>query len=114
MPHLLLECPFSKQICHETLSCLVRTFIIPNNDTSPLDWLTDAKLATPKPLCKRFCTVALLLPWMIWEHRNDCIFEEAQPSASHLMARIKEGTALWTQAVAIGPRAALPTTWDVH
>jgi hypothetical protein len=90
----------------------------------------------PKPLHKGLATGALLLPWMIWKYQNVCIFEEAQPSlllpwlirkyqnvcifeeaqpsSHHLMARIKEEVALWAQAGAIGIRAALLATWNVH
>ena len=48
------------------------------------------------------------------EHRNDYVFDRAQPSTRQLMSKIKEEASLWAQDGALGLRDALPTTWDVH
>uniref|UniRef100_A0A453JG30 Uncharacterized protein n=1 Tax=Aegilops tauschii subsp. strangulata TaxID=200361 RepID=A0A453JG30_AEGTS len=56
----------------------------------------------------------LLTSWMIWKHRNDCIFDRVQPSVHALVSRIKAEARLWATAGAAGLRVVLPTSWDVH
>uniref|UniRef100_A0A453JI56 Uncharacterized protein n=1 Tax=Aegilops tauschii subsp. strangulata TaxID=200361 RepID=A0A453JI56_AEGTS len=51
---------------------------------------------------------------MIWKHRNDCIFEGAQPSVQTLVDKIKTEATVWARAGARGLREILPATWDVH
>uniref|UniRef100_A0A453BY99 CN hydrolase domain-containing protein n=1 Tax=Aegilops tauschii subsp. strangulata TaxID=200361 RepID=A0A453BY99_AEGTS len=77
-------------------------------------WWRTARQATPKPMHKGLTTATLLIPWMTWKHRNDCVFNAATPSTSVLVARIKEEAALWATAGARGLRVILPQTWDVH
>ena len=103
MHHLMLECPFSKIVWHETLSWLRTPCRTPSDDdASIIDWLAEVKPATPKPMRKGLGTAALLIPWMLWKHRNDCVFDRAQPSTQDLMAKIKEEASMWAKAGAIG------------
>lgn len=37
-----------------------------------------------------------------------------RPTVAELLAKIKEETALWAGAGALGLRAIIPQTWDVH
>jgi hypothetical protein len=111
MCHLLIEVPFSKQVWHKVLSWLRMTCRPPSNaDISLIDWLIAVKPATLKPLRKGLGTTALLVPWMLWKHRNACVFEGARPSFSNIMSTIKDEAVLWAQAGALGLRAVLPTT----
>ena len=112
--HLLLECPFSREVWHEILSWLRLSCPLPNNDATLHDWWCSARQDTPKPMHKGLTSAALLVPWMIWKHRNGCVFEGATPSVTSLTARIKDEAALWARAGALGLRAILPQTWDVH
>jgi hypothetical protein len=63
---------------------------------------------------KGLATITLLIPWMIWNHRNDSVINGAQPSTVKLTAQIKEEAALWAQAGAHELRVVLPQSWDVH
>jgi hypothetical protein len=63
---------------------------------------------------KGLASVALLVPWMVWKQHNECIFDGAQPSFAALMTKIKNEASLWARAGALGLRAILPQTWDVH
>ena len=63
---------------------------------------------------KGLATTALLVPWMTYEHRNDCVFNGARPSTNDLVTKIRDEAALWARAGALGLRAILPQTWDVH
>jgi nuclear pore complex protein Nup210 len=86
---------------------------VPSNETLH-DWWLTAKKDTPKPMRKGLPTVALLTPWMIWKHRNDCDFERAQPSICNLVEHIKDEATAWVRAGAKGLRDVILTTWDVH
>jgi hypothetical protein len=115
MHHLLVACPFSRQIWHDALAALRLTCRIPEpDDASLFSWLSQAKHATPRSMRKGLGTMALLLPWMIWKHRNGCVFDRNRPSISSLMNAIKEEASLWARAGALGLRDMLPPTWDVH
>ena len=63
---------------------------------------------------KGLATTTLPIPWLIWKHRNSCVFDGARPSVADLVAKIKEEAALWGRAGALGLRDLIPTTWDVH
>jgi len=90
------------------------TAAAPSSEPSLMDWWQKAKHDTPKSLQGALASTALLIPWMIWKHRNDCVFNGAQPSTSSLAAKIKEEISLWARAGAKGLRVVLPSTWDVH
>jgi hypothetical protein len=51
---------------------------------------------------------------MIWMHRNDCIFNNARPSVTNLVNRIKEEAMQWVRAGATGLGAVLAVIWDFH
>jgi hypothetical protein len=48
------------------------------------------------------------------EHRNNCVFNGAQPSISNVINKIKEQAALCARAGAQGLHMILPQTWDVY
>uniref|UniRef100_A0A8I6XKE9 Reverse transcriptase domain-containing protein n=1 Tax=Hordeum vulgare subsp. vulgare TaxID=112509 RepID=A0A8I6XKE9_HORVV len=112
--HLLISCSFARQAWHETLSWLHLPAPLPMHDASIQDWWSRARNATPAPLRKTLRSVALLVPWMIWKHRNACVFDHIPPSLSELLDRIQEEIRCWARAGDKGLRVALPPTWDVH
>jgi hypothetical protein len=85
-----------------------------SNDASLDEWWRKARQLTPKPMRKGLDSFTLLTPWMIWKHRNSCVFDRAQPSVHDLVNEIFEEAALWARAGAKGIRVVLLTTWDVH
>jgi hypothetical protein len=113
MHHLLIA--FAKQIWHETLAWLRIPCQSPEDaDTSIFTWLDGAMHAAPKRLRKGLGSATLFVPWMLWKHRNNCVFERGRPSVADLMCNIKDEAKLWEQAGATGLGVVLPTTWDVH
>lgn len=114
MRHLLLCCPFSRQLWHEMLAWLRMSCTPPNHDASLLDWWHAGKQRTSKPMRKGLTPFALLTPWMIWKHCNECVLESSQPSVSSLVAKIKDEAKLWARAGASGLRDIMPQSWNVH
>uniref|UniRef100_A0A453F8F4 Reverse transcriptase zinc-binding domain-containing protein n=1 Tax=Aegilops tauschii subsp. strangulata TaxID=200361 RepID=A0A453F8F4_AEGTS len=88
--HLMLDCPFSRQAWHETLAWLRIPAPIPNQEPTLMDWWRHAKDDTPQAQRMALQSVALLVPWPVWKHRNSCIFDNATPSLDTLVDRIKE------------------------
>ena len=78
------------------------------------DWWNHAKEDTPLTLRKALKSVALLVPWMVWKHRNRCVFDNATPSLNALLDGIQDEARSWAAAGAPGLRLVLPQTWDVH
>jgi hypothetical protein len=90
MRHHLIDCPFVKQVWHDALAWLRMTCRTPDSDSASLtDWITKTTPALPKPLRKGFATATLLIPWMLWKHRNDCVFNRARPSTQVCLTRSK-------------------------
>jgi hypothetical protein len=114
MHHLTMTCPFSRQVWHEVLAWLRLPCQVPSGEASLTDWWIDARRDLPKPMRKGLATVTLLTPWMIWKHRNECVFDRATPSVQNLLHKIKDEARLWATAGAKGLRDVWPTTWDVH
>uniref|UniRef100_A0A453BKJ8 Reverse transcriptase zinc-binding domain-containing protein n=1 Tax=Aegilops tauschii subsp. strangulata TaxID=200361 RepID=A0A453BKJ8_AEGTS len=84
MDHLLLRCPFSRQVWHDIIAWLRMPCTPPRHEPSLLDWWHTARQGTPQSMRKGLASMALLTPWMIWKHRNSCVFEGALPSAQDL------------------------------
>lgn len=59
-------------------------------------------------------SITVLTRWMLWKHRNDCVFNAAQLSIENVVNKIKEEASLRARAGARGLRIILPQTWDVH
>uniref|UniRef100_A0A452Y9A1 Reverse transcriptase zinc-binding domain-containing protein n=1 Tax=Aegilops tauschii subsp. strangulata TaxID=200361 RepID=A0A452Y9A1_AEGTS len=95
MHHLMLACPFARQIWYEVLHWLRLSCTPPDSETSLNDWWHTARQHTPKPMRKGLASATLLVPWMIWKHRNDCVFNRGWPSATNLLTKIKDEAALW-------------------
>jgi hypothetical protein len=114
MRHLIIGCPFARQVWHEIIAWLRLPCAAPSRDATLLDWWQGSRQHVPKPMRKGLSSMALLIPWMVWKQRNDCVFEGAQPSVTARICLIKDEARLWARAGALGLRILLPTTWDVH
>uniref|UniRef100_A0ACD6AGM5 Uncharacterized protein n=1 Tax=Avena sativa TaxID=4498 RepID=A0ACD6AGM5_AVESA len=114
MHHLVMACPFSRQVWHEVLSWLRLPCQAPSDEPSLLDWWQASHRSLPKPIRKGLASITLLTPWMIWKHRNSCVLHHTSPSVRQLLIDIKEETAMWMSAGAKGLRFLVPMTWDVH
>lgn len=112
--HLIVACPFARQVWHDIATWLRFTCRPPEGDTTLFEWWQAAKQRTPKPMIKGLSSATLLVPWMIWKHRNDCVFNHAQPSVGIVVAAIKEEAFLWVRAGAKGLGSIVPMSWDVH
>uniref|UniRef100_A0A8I6YN99 Reverse transcriptase zinc-binding domain-containing protein n=1 Tax=Hordeum vulgare subsp. vulgare TaxID=112509 RepID=A0A8I6YN99_HORVV len=79
MHHLLLACPFSRQVWHETLAWLRIPCRPLDGEESLNAWWSTARRAAPTPMHKGLASMTLLVPWMTWKHRNACVFDNDNP-----------------------------------
>ena len=73
--HLLVGCPFSREIWHRVLSSFRLTAAIPTAQDRFIDWWSAATLNTPHSLRKGFASLAVLTAWSLWRHRNAVLFD---------------------------------------
>jgi hypothetical protein len=78
------------------------------------DWWLAVKPTIPRAIRKGLATTTLLTSWMLWKHRNGCVFDGDKPSTRRLNDHIHAEAKLWARAWANGLRVILPNTWDVH
>ncbi|XP_047054356.1 uncharacterized protein LOC124660578 isoform X3 [Lolium rigidum] len=106
----------SKVLKKIRLGIIQKIHVLKNREIVTNEWKDhrDMLLKIPSPQAilkfkeeaagKGLGSAALLLPWMIWKHRNECVFEGARPSVRDLMSKFKEEAALWAKAGAMGLR----------
>ena len=58
----------------------------------------------PKDNKKGVNSIIILGAWLIWKHRNACVFEGAEPSTASLLRAFDEERHLWCLAGAKGLR----------
>jgi hypothetical protein len=107
--HLTVGCPFAHQIWHEILAWLRMTCNPPTDDDTLFEWWSATRQGTPKAMRKALDSETLLVPWMVWKHRNACVFDRARPSISNLLHQIKDEAAAWVRAGAEGHIVVIPT-----
>lgn len=69
----------------------------PDNEPSIKAWWLSARQLTSKPMHKGLASATLFIPWMLWKHHNDCVFDRARPLVTTLMMKIKDEAALWVE-----------------
>ena len=68
------------------------------HESSFADWWCKTVKAVKKEDRKGVNTLIILGAWMIWKHRNACIFEGASPSVNSLLSKLKDERSLWCLA----------------
>jgi hypothetical protein len=62
-----------------------------------MDWWMRAKDATPPTQPKALQYIALHVQWVLWNHRNACVFDQANPSIHELVDNIKDEVRCWAK-----------------
>jgi hypothetical protein len=57
---------------------------------------------------KGFNTLVSLVAWMMWKHRNACVFDKAPPSIAKIIQEVRDEASLWCLAGAAGLRGLWP------
>uniref|UniRef100_A0A0A9CFC2 Reverse transcriptase zinc-binding domain-containing protein n=1 Tax=Arundo donax TaxID=35708 RepID=A0A0A9CFC2_ARUDO len=99
--HLLATCVFTRQAWVQVLSPLGLLQLAPRaTETSfPAWWSLAATIVEPHRR-KGFNSLVMLMSWMIWKHRNQCVFEGQNPNVTAMLDQIRDEAALWRAAEA--------------
>jgi hypothetical protein len=93
--HLLISCVFVRQFWFAFLSQVNLQGISPQpNDRSFLDWWRRSNLVivdTTRGLNSMF----ILGAWVLWKHRNRCVFETVVPSLAAALSQAREERVMW-------------------
>jgi len=90
--HLLTTCVFARQFWFSVLQPLNLTRLVPSRTSSSLaDWWKKLQ----KQLRKGFNSLVILGAWIIWKHRNACIFNGAAPNLQGALQAFKDEFHLW-------------------
>jgi hypothetical protein len=101
--HLLTSCVFAKQVWSGLLQLVGMLAQMPQlHDELFEDWWRNASLRVPGQLKKGFDSLVVLGTWVIWKHRNSCVFNGVAPSVLAVLEMVKEEALLWTMAGAKG------------
>uniref|UniRef100_A0A453EDL1 Reverse transcriptase zinc-binding domain-containing protein n=1 Tax=Aegilops tauschii subsp. strangulata TaxID=200361 RepID=A0A453EDL1_AEGTS len=108
LQHLLLTCPFARQTWYAILAWLRMPTRPPDQEPTVMARWLRANKHTPMTRRKALRSIALLVPWMIWKHKNECVFDNETPSIDLLVDRIKDEARCWANAGAQGLGVVLP------
>ena len=73
--HILTSCVFARQFWCAILQQLALTNLTPTRSSSFADWWKKAEKKLQKHLRKGFNSFCILGAWIIWKHRNACVFD---------------------------------------
>ena len=95
--HLLTTCVFARHFWFSVLQSLNLSHLVPGHTSSSFaDWWKKSWKKLQKQLRKGFNSLVILGAWIIWKHRNACIFDGAAPNLiiwKHRNACIFDGAA---------------------
>ena len=110
--HLLTSCVFAREFWFWVLSPLGLQHGVPSlNEQIFGEWWRKASKCTPKDKRKGFNSLVVMCAWLIWKHRNVCVFEGASPNMNNLLHAFSDEHHLWCLAGArkldaLGPALA--------
>lgn len=97
--HLLASCVVARQVWFKLLHPINLGNLLPRQrERSFADWWRKVIKKVPKDLRKGVNSLIILGAWMIWKHRNACVFEGVAPSVNTIMRELKDELSLWCLA----------------
>jgi len=104
--HILTTCVFARQFWFAVLVPLNLVALVPNRRTvSMADWWLKAWRKVPKQHKKGFNSLVMLGAWILWKHRNACVFDGSAPCLQVAQQAYRDEFHLWQVAGAKGLRA---------
>jgi len=89
--HLSTSCVVARQVWFNLLAPLNLGDCIPmQRDHSFVEWWRKVMKKVKKEYKKGVNSLIILGAWMIWKHRNACVFEGMAPSVASIMREIKD------------------------
>jgi hypothetical protein len=98
MNHILLGCPFSREVWEAWLRKLHLQYIVVVQDEPAIPWWLRSRKALPKQLRSGFDSLFFLIGWSIWKERNAKTFDGVSTLAARLEVSIQEEADAWCMA----------------
>jgi hypothetical protein len=94
--HILVSCVLSREIWEGILRKL-RLDMVPRPIfcSRVWTWWCKAIAAIPKDFKKGFNSLAILVIWELWKHRNACVFDGVQPQPQVIFAQVAVASRTW-------------------
>ncbi|GJM91715.1 hypothetical protein PR202_ga08120 [Eleusine coracana subsp. coracana] len=103
--HLLTSCVLAREFWSCIFSKLNLQEKVPTvHEESFVSWWRRAIKRVPKERKEGLNTVIILGAWVLWKHRNDCVFNSATPRIRTLLKNFDDEHHLWCMAGAGGLR----------
>ncbi|GJN27974.1 hypothetical protein PR202_gb16046 [Eleusine coracana subsp. coracana] len=94
--HLLTSCVFARECWFKVLAPLGFSSVVPRNHNHKFsDWWRRAVKKVPKARRKGFNSVVILVAWLLWKHRNACVFEGSSPDLRSILRSYDTEHHLW-------------------
>jgi hypothetical protein len=101
--HLLVVCVFAREFWFLLLRQVSLHALSPQpSENSFLDWWERASSATSELVRQVVNYLIILGAWILWNHRNRCVFDGSVPSVAGALILAGEEHRLWTSAGARG------------
>jgi hypothetical protein len=95
--HLLASCMFARQVWAGLLQPVGLLELTPQpHDGLFEEWRRTVILRVPAQLKKGFNSLVVMGMWVIWKHRNSCVFNGVTPSVPAVLGMAREEALLWT------------------
>jgi hypothetical protein len=97
--YLLVSCVFSREFWFKLPRQLGLQYLAPQPGLpSFMLWWEEALGSVNGPIKKGLNSLIALEAWIIWNHRNKCIFEGWAPNVSLALSLAREGRLMWEMA----------------
>jgi hypothetical protein len=97
--HLLISCAFLRQFWFSFLGRVNLQEVSPQpGDASFFDWWARSNAIITGAARKGLSSVIILGAWVLWKHRNRCVFDAAPPSLTTALAQAGEEKLMWEMA----------------
>ncbi|GJN04629.1 hypothetical protein PR202_ga22193 [Eleusine coracana subsp. coracana] len=89
----------ARQVWCNVFSSLNLPALVPQlAERSFANWWRRAVRRVPKERKKGINSLIILVAWIIWKHRNKCVFEHLSPSVTSILRELKDEHSLWCMA----------------
>jgi hypothetical protein len=100
--HFLISCVFVRQFWFAFLNQVNLQGLSPQPDNiSFLEWWRGSNL-TSVDTARGLNSIFILAAWVLWKHRNICVFDAAAPSLTAALSQAREERVMWELAGARG------------
>jgi hypothetical protein len=96
---LLVACVFARQVWAGILGVVGLQELVPQSTYEVFEeWWRHCSLRVQDQVQRGFNSLVILGAWVIWKHRNQCVFRGASPSVAAALLEAREEAWLWTMA----------------